>query len=135
MLYEIKLKVVKTLDDGQQKEVKEHYICDAELHGEAETIGYNLYPGQTVDVVAVFRSDVREIINNPEDGELCFKATVVDVYTDGNGKEKELKYPMLLFANNFNEATQLANEYLKQGYDMTLDSVKRIKILDYIKHE
>lgn len=133
MLYEFRLKTVKTLDDGQQKDVKEHYICEAELHGEAEAMGYKLYPDTEVDVTSVGRSDVREIINNPEDGEYCYKAVVIDVYTDDNGKEKELKYPMLLFADDFSKATAKINEYLAQGYNMTLDSLRRVKILDYLR--
>lgn len=132
MLYEIKLKTPKTDKDGVTKDVKEHYIVEAELHGDAEKIGYNLYRDEDVDVFAVFRSDVREIINQPNNGEFTYKATVIDTYTEENGKEKELKYPMLVFADNLNSAVELMNEYLKQGYDMRLDSVKRVKILDYI---
>ncbi len=136
MLYEIKLKVEKTLDSGEQKEVKEHYIVDAELHGEAETKGYELYPNMTVDVTAVFRSDIREIVNEKEDDKSFFKATVIDVFTDlDTGKEKETKYQMLVCAENIVEATNIMNQHLEQGYDMRLDGIKRVKILDYIKYE
>ena len=134
MLYEIKLKVVKTLDSGETKEVKEHYILDAELHGEAEARGYELYPGQEIDVFAVFRSDIREIVNDKEDDKPYYKATVIDVFEDQDtGKEKETKYQMLVCAGDIVEATELMNEYLGQGYNMRLDAIRRIKIVDYLK--
>lgn len=136
MLYEAKIKVEKTLDTGEQKEVKEHYILDAELFAAAEKKMYDLYDGQNIDVFCVFRSDVKEIINNKEEDKPFFKATVIDVFTDEEtGKEKETKYYMLVCAENTVEATLLVNEYLKQGYDLRLDGIKRVKIVDYLPYQ
>lgn len=135
MLYEIKLTVDKVLDSGEQKPVKEHYIVDAETHGDAERIGFELYPNTNVDVVAVYRSDIREIINNKEEEKPFFKATVIDVFTEDDGREKETKYQMLVCAKDIMEATNLMKQYLEQGYDMRLDALKRVKIIDYIKYE
>ena len=136
MSYEAKIKVEKTLDTGEQKEVKEHYILDAELFADAEKKMYDLYDGQNIDVFCVFRSDVKEIINNKEDDKPFFKATVIDVFTDEEtGKEKETKYYMLVCAENTVEATLLVNEYLKQGYDLRLDGIKRVKIVDYLPYQ
>lgn len=136
MLYEAKIKVEKTLDTGEQKEVKEHYILDAELFADAEKKMYELYDGQNIDVFCVFRSDVKEIINNKEEDKPFFKATVIDVFTDEEtGKEKETKYYMLVCAENTVEATLLVNEYLKQGYDLRLDGIKRVKIVDYLPYQ
>ncbi len=136
MLYEIKVNVEKPDDGGEMKVHKEHYILDAELHGEAEAAGYQLYDGMRgeVDVVAVFRSDIKEIVNNKEENKPFFKATVVDVTTDiDTGKEKEMKYSMLVCAKDIVEATDLMQEQLKQGYDMRLDAIRRVKILDYLR--
>lgn len=135
MLFETKLKVEKTMPSGETKEVKEHYILDAEKFGEAEKIAYELYPGnKTCDVFLVMRSDIREIINQKEEDKPFFKATVIDVFVDDSGKEKETKYHMLICAENLVEATNLVNEYLKQGYDLRLDGIKRVKIVDYIRY-
>ena len=136
MLFEAKLRVEKTLDTGEQKEVKEHYILDAELFAEAEQKMFELYPGQNIDVFSIGRSDIREIINKKDDDKPFFKATVIDVYTDlDTGKEKETKYYMLVCAENTVEATLLVNEYLKQGYNLRLDGIKRVKIVDYISDQ
>ena len=136
MFFEAKLRVEKTLDTGEQKEVKEHYIMDAELFAEAEKMMFELYPNQKIDVFSIGRSDIREIINEKKDDKPFFKATVIDVFTDDEtGKEKETKYYMLVCAENTVEATLLVNEYLKQGYNLRLDGIKRVKIVDYIKYE
>ncbi len=128
MFFEAKLRVEKTLDTGEQKEVKEHYIMDAELFAEAEKMMFELYPNQKIDVFSIGRSDIREIINEKEDDKPFFKATVIDVFTDDeSGKEKETKYYMLVCAENTVEVTLLVNEYLKQGYNLRLDGIKRVK--------
>lgn len=136
MFFEAKLRVEKTLDTGEQKEVKEHYIMDAELFAEAEKMMFELYPNQKIDVFSIGRSDIREIINDKEDDKPFFKATVIDVFTDDeSGKEKETKYYMLVCAENTVEATLLVNEYLKQGYNLRLDGIKRVKIIDYLPYQ
>ncbi|PWB11821.1 DUF4494 domain-containing protein [Paramuribaculum intestinale] len=136
MFFEAKLRVEKTLDTGEQKEVKEHYIMDAELFAEAEKMMFELYPNQKIDVFSIGRSDIREIINDKEDDKPFFKATVIDVFTDDEtGKEKETKYYMLVCAENTVEATLLVNEYLKQGYNLRLDGIKRVKIIDYLPYQ
>lgn len=136
MFFEAKLRVEKTLDTGEQKEVKEHYIMDAELFAEAEKMMFELYPNQKIDVFSIGRSDIREIINEKEDDKPFFKATVIDVFTDDeSGKEKETKYYMLVCAENTVEVTLLVNEYLKQGYNLRLDGIKRVKIIDYLPYQ
>ena len=61
MFFEAKLRVEKTLDTGEQKEVKEHYIMDAELLVEAEKMMFDLYPNQKIDVFGIGRGAIREI--------------------------------------------------------------------------
>lgn len=135
MFFEAKLKVEKTLNSGEVKEVTEHFILDAELFGEAEKIMYEEYPNHKVDVFAVYRSKIKEIINQKEDDKPFFKATVIDIFTDDSGKEKETKYEVLVCAASVAEATNITLEYLKQGYDLRLDEIKRVKIVDYIPYK
>lgn len=133
MLYEIKVSHTD-LEDGKIK--KTHFITDAELHGEAETTGYEQYgAAEQPDVFAVFRSDIREIINDKEDDKPFFRAVVVEVSTDDSGKEHEQKYPMLVCAKDIAEATHLVEQHLQQGYYMRLDALRRVKIADYIKKD
>lgn len=136
MYYEITDRVKRVKDDGTEKEVNERYITDCLTFAEAEQKGMEAYSADNVDgdVIAVKRSNVREIVNESEDKEHYFKATIVDTFTDDNGKEKELKYYVLIRANDLGEATGKANEYMRQGLqDMRLDGIVKTKILELLK--
>ena len=136
MYYEITDRVKRVKDDGTEKEVNERYITDCLTFAEAEQKGMEAYSADNVDgdVIAVKRSNVREIVNESEDKEHYFKATIVDTFTDDNGKDKELKYYVLIRANDLGEATDKANEYMRQGLqDMRLDGIVKTKILELLK--
>ena len=136
MYYEITTKVTRLKDDGTEKEVTERYITDCETFAEAEQIGMETYSADNTDgdVIAVKRSNVKEIVNENEEKEHYFKATIVDVFIDDNGKGKELKYYVLIRANDMTEATAKANEYMRQGLqDMRLDGIVTTKIQELLK--
>lgn len=129
-------KVSRVKDDGTEKEVTERYITDCLTFEEAERKGMETYSADNTegDVIAIKRSNVREIVNENEEKEHYFKATIVDVFIDDNEKEKELKYYVLIRADNLTEATAKANEYMRQGLDdMRLDGVLKTKILELLK--
>lgn len=129
-------KVTRVKDDGTEKEVSERYITDCLTFEEAERKGMETYSADNTDgdVIAIKRSNVREIVNEDEEKEHYFKATIVDVFVDDNGKEKELKYYVLIRANDLGEATDKANEYMRQGLqDMRLDGIVKTKILELLK--
>lgn len=132
MLYEITTKVKKLQEDGSEKDVAERYITDCELFAEAEHAGMHSYADyqQEGDVVAIKRSNVREIVNESDDKDYFYKATIVSKYVDDNANEKEQKYYVLIRADSLIEATNKANEYIAQGLDdMTLDGMTKTKII------
>ena len=133
MFYEIKLKVQKENAKGEMKEVAEHYITNVELFAEAEQKGMEMYNNEC-DVFSIVRSKVSEIVNESDktDENHFFKATIVDVYTDESGNEKETKYFVLVSAKDIPEANKRMEDYLKQGFDMKLDGIVKTKILDVI---
>lgn len=135
MLYEITTKVRKLQKDGSEKEVTERYITDCELFAEAEHAGMHSYAdyNQEGDVIAIKRSNVREIVNEQDDKTYYYKATIVTKTIDDKENEKEQKYYVLIRADNLTEATNKANEYMKQGLDqMVLDGIVKTKIIDKI---
>lgn len=135
MLYEITTKVKKTQEDGSEKEVTERYITDCELFAEAEYAGLKTFKDTSGggDVIAIKRSNVREIVNEQDDKAYYYKATIVTKTIDDKENEKEQKYYVLIRADNLTEATNKANEYMKQGLDqMVLDGIVKTKIIDKI---
>lgn len=135
MLYEITTKVKKTQEDGTEKEVTERYITDCELFSEAEYAGMKTYKDASGggDVIAIKRSNVREIVNEQDDKDYYYKATIVTKTIDDKENEKEQKYYVLIRADNLTEATNKANEYMKAGLDdMTLDGIVKTRIISKI---
>ena len=136
MYYEITDRVTRMKDDGTEKEVNERYITDCLTFAEAEQKGMEVYSDSNLDgdVVAVKRSNVKEIVNENEEKQHYFKATIVDIFTDDNGNEKELKYYVLIRADDLSEATAKANEYLRQGLsDMKIEGIVKTRILELLK--
>jgi len=43
-----------------------------------------------------------------------------------DGSEKQIKYKVLLWANNISEAITHTREIAQQGYDMQIDSLKEV---------
>jgi len=131
MFYEIKLKVDKDNGKGEMKEVVEHFITDVGLFAEAEAKGLEQYVG--CDVISITRSNVVEIVNEKEEGKPFYKATLIDIFIDDNGNEKETKYYNLVCAKDITEANRLMQEHMRQGLnDMRLDAIQKTKIIDLI---
>ena len=137
MYYEITDRVKRVKDDGTKKEVNERYITDCLTFAEAEQKGIEAYLDYSPDgdVVAVKRSNVKEIVNENEDKQYYFKATIVDTFIDDKTeKEKELRYYVLIRADDLSEATAKAKEYMRQGLqDMRLDGIVKTNILELLK--
>lgn len=132
MYYELKIKVEKENKKGELKQVTEHYITDAELFANAEYTGLNEYDGKC-DVIAIKRSPIREIVNDKDEDKPFFKATLIDVFVNDDGVEKENKYPVLVCAEDMKEANRIMEEYRKQGLgDLRLDGIVKTKILDVL---
>lgn len=137
MYYEITDRVKRVKDDGTEKEVNERYITDCLTFAEAEQKGMEAYSDYDLDgdVVAVKRSNVKEIVNENEEKQHYFKATIVDTFIDDKTeKEKELRYYVLIRADDISEATAKAKEYMRQGLqDMRLDGIVKTNILELLK--
>ncbi|MEE0970634.1 MAG: DUF4494 family protein [Clostridia bacterium] len=132
MLFELKIKVEKENKKGELKQVTEHYITDAELFANAEYTGLNEYDGKC-DVIAIKRSPIREIVNDKDEDKPFFKATLIDVFVNDDGVEKENRYPVLVCAEDMKEANRIMEEYRQQGLgDLRLDGIVKTKILDVL---
>lgn len=131
MFYEIKLKVEKENSKGEMKEVIEHFITDVGLFAEAEAKGLEQYVD--CDVISITHSKVVEIVNEKEEDKPFYKATLIDIFIDDNGNEKETKYYTLVCAKDITEANRLMQEHMRQGLkDMRLDGIVKTKIMDLI---
>lgn len=135
MIYETKTQYTIIDKNGNDKVVKENFLIEeASFFGDAEAQTYKYCDGKTdIDVIAVKRSKIKEIINARADNdEKIFVADIADIRTNDEGEETEIIYKVALFANNFDKAKAVLTEYLKQGYDMQIVGLKCTKFVDTI---
>ena len=135
MIHEATIEYVAIDENGNDRKVKENYIVDSlgcftEVE---EKLVEDFMSFTAMDVTAIKRSKVKEIANSrASDDDLIWEATVQDVFHAEDGSEKELKYKILLFSKTFDSAKAFITEYLKQGFDMSLVSLKLTKFKDVI---
>lgn len=136
MIYEVKVQHKKVMDDGSEKSVKESYVvAEAEGFADAEQQAFEYMEGvgfDEADVIAVKRSNVKEIANKSKGENTLWVAELMDVFLEDDGTEKQLKYKIFLFAKTFDAAKLFITDYSAQGYGMTLVSLKLTNHVDVI---
>ena len=135
MFYHVKFQFTNLNANGATiKEKHEVLVDNCEFFAEAEKMAMNEfinYGYGDVDVTNMKRSNIMEFANSPQGGddENVYTATIVSIFVEENGKEKETKYHVGVFAKSVNEATSIVQQYMKMGLqDMRLVSVKETKI-------
>lgn len=132
--FETKIKRVVRDKKGNDKEIAEVYFVEnAVSFGDAET-RIQTYWNCECDVVAVAMSRVMDIVNpRTDEEEFIYKAIIASVFIDDNENEKEMKYPVLVFAKSLEEATGRVIGYMDEGLgDMNLHSITKTKIVEVI---
>lgn len=124
-----------SIDNGKEKVKKEKFVFDkCESFGEVEQKAIDLFDHLSeMEVVAIKQSKVKEIVNYKKyQDEKIFDATLRDVFVDEDGNEKYINYHILLCAKTFDNAKDLVSQYLKQGYDLTLVTLKETSFVDIL---
>lgn len=133
-MFEGKIKVRKTNEKGKERSVTEHYIIPNEdLFSAVEYKLMELYNGDC-EVTHIAKSSIKDIVNRKEEDKPFFKAVIISIYTNDDGSEKELTYPVLICAKDMTEANKLIKEFMLGIADMSpkLKEIKETKILDVL---
>lgn len=132
MYYEATIKAARPDEkSGVIKEVTEKIIVEnCNLFAEAEL---KLMERQECEVTTLKRSAIKEFINTNKDGENIFIATITTMFTDDNGKAKEIPYKVALWADDITQAHNIAKDYMRQGLeDMELKGINKTKFVELI---
>ncbi len=136
MIYELTISYLGQSKKGDSKTVKESYIdADAELFADVENSAYGAFAAGRADfeVIAIKRSKIREIANKRTcDDDKVFVATLVDVFLQDDGMEKETKYTIAFFAKDINGAHAFIRDYALQGYNMSITEIKETSFVDVL---
>lgn len=136
MIHEVTIAFTVAGKNGEGKTVKEQYLVDnRNLFAEVEDamyVGFNGY--KDLDIIAVKRSRIKEIINTRQsEDDLIWMAELQDTFVDDDGKEKYIKYKVVLYSKTFDTAKAFISEYIKQGYNLALVSLKLTKFEEVLK--
>ena len=94
-MYEGTIQFITQDKRGNDKLVKEQFILEhCESFSDAEEQLFDYGSGLTeIDVIAIKRSKLKEIANErTSEDEKIFLATLVDIFLNDDGSEKEIKY-------------------------------------------
>lgn len=136
MIHEVTIAFTVAGKNGEGKTVKEQYLVDnRNLFAEVEDAMYVGFDGyKDLDVIAVKRSRIKEIINTRQsEDDLIWMAELQDTFVDDDGKEKYIKYKVVLYSKTFDTAKAFISEYIKQGYNLALVSLKLTKFEEVLK--
>lgn len=139
MLIEVKAKVARIIDNKVRKRT-ETYLIDKEFFSEAEYAVMEVLSEEqssnlieSSEIVSLKVSPIREIYTSDE-GESSFVVTFKDIFLETDGTEKQIKYKVLLWANNLTDAMSRANEIASQGYSMTIEGLKEVNY-EYLNNQ
>ena len=134
--FEVKVKLQKTMEDGQQKKVSEQYVVEAATFGEAERrIAECLKPYiegefEVFEVTDIKIAGYVQIINTNQDADKFFKAKVSFVTLDETtGKEKKTSELYLVQSETLESAESDVKSFLNDG-NSTISSISETAILD-----
>ena len=131
--FEVKVKLQKTMEDGQQKKVSEQYVVEAATCGEAERrIAECLKPyieGE-FEVTDIKIAGYGQIINDNQDADKFFKAKVSFITLDETtGKEKKTSELYLVQSDTLESAESDVKSFLNDN-NTTISSISETAILD-----
>ena len=135
--FEVKSRRVVMDNKGNDKSITEAFFienCTSWADAEDKMLAYF---NSENEVVGMAISKVMEVVNAPTQEEkmdmFVYRAVIASIYTDDDDNEKEMKYPVLLWAKGIDDAMALVNDYMRQGLDgMSLVSITKTKIVEVI---
>ena len=135
--FEVKSRRVVMDNKGNDKNITEAFFienCTSWADAEDKMLAYF---NSENEVVGMAISKVMEVVNTPTQEEkmdmFVYRAVIASIYTDDDDNEKEMKYPVLLWAKGIDDAMALVNDYMRQGLDgMSLVSITKTKIVEVI---
>ena len=131
MLFEIRCLYERETPKGEMKQVSELYLYDAELVSECEA--RMLEEISECEVTCVCRSKIIEIVNQNVTGGAYYKAKITETTVNEDGSESSKSYLVLCNADSLPKATEVFQEYIKQGLESyTIDSITKTKIVDIL---
>lgn len=131
MLYEITLTHDVETPKGVTKQVCERYLYHAELVAQCEARALEEIPD--CEVICVCRSKIIEIVNENIRIGAYYKAKITETTVAEDGSESSRSYLVLCNAESLPHATQIFQDYTKQGLEsMELTNIVKTRFIDIL---
>lgn len=131
MLIEVKVKVARVIDNKTRRRT-ETFVVNKDVFAEAEyKVTLVLSQEQDAGTVESFEiqslriSPIKELVTQYQ-GDSTYIATLKDIWLEDDGTEKQLKYKVLLWADNLTDANKNTQQLARQGYDMQIEGLKQV---------
>ena len=133
MLIEVKVKVSRIIDSKTRKRT-ETFLLDRELFTQAE---YAVMTGlsqemelgtvESFEIQSLRISPIKEVAEQFNTAtSVTYIATLKDIWLADDGTEKNLKYKVLLWAEDLTQANRNAQQLAREGYDMQIEGIKQV---------
>lgn len=138
MLFEVGVRMERTLENGGQAKVLEQFVVDALSFTEAEastTKEVSVY-GTITDIVTIKRSRCTELIGD-DSKEKWFKAKVNYItLNEKTGKEKKTPNYYFVNANTITDAKKSVDDFFRATLiDYSIATLDETKVLDVFRHD
>lgn len=138
MLFEVGVRMERTLENGAQAKVLEQFVVDALSFTEAEastTKEVSVY-GTITDIVTIKRSRCTELIGDGSK-EKWFKAKVNYItLNEKTGKEKKTPNYYFVNAETITDAKKAVDDFLGATMiDYSIATLDETKVLDVFRHD
>ena len=131
MLIEAKAKVEFNIGNKPKKKAVT-YVLDTEFFSNAEYQVTGMLEEakkqstvNNYEILSLKQSPIKEVITQYE-GEHSYIGTLEDVFTEDDGTEKRIKYKVLLWADDHQQALTRITELVRQGYDLIIKGIKEV---------
>ena len=140
--YKFRVKYGKELDTGKKKKVSEEYLVDAESFTETEKrankVATDLIGTRDIDITAISREPITEILKDEEDEDNhWYKAVVALVTVDEETGTKKFS-PQTMYANSpdIKDAVQMLIDHMSDSsFDWEIKSIAETKVLGVLNYK
>lgn len=138
MLFEVGVRMERTLENGAQAKVLEQFVVDALSFTEAETriISEVGAYGTDIEVVTMKRSRCTELVGDGSK-EKWFKAKVNYItVNEKTGKERKTPYYYFVNAETIADAKSTVDDFFRGTIiDYSIATLDETKVLDVFRHD
>ena len=134
MLIEVKVKVARVIDSKTRKRT-ETFLLEKELFSQAEYVvmtelSQEMEAGtvESFEIQSLRISPIKEVAEQfrSDSAINTYIATLKDIWLTDDGTEKQLKYKVLLWAEDLTAANNNTHRLAREGYDMQIEGIKQV---------